>query len=924
MMADGARSLARRYAVGLAGISLPLLLLIAGLAAAQFMAARAARLELIAHDIVDLRLILDALVMPMGAHVQQLRQAVPPAPSTNGRDVVVGTDRSLGPLSAFLADRHHPPGQVWVVNDQGELLAGSTEVVPKEAHPLDLADMLPPPLAARPLAELLTPRETPQRVDSWEVMTLPLTTVPWHLVFVASEQEVTALVLGRLWPYVLLLSGVLATLLLAQQLLQRFYVGPAVALASRVQEQGVGEPEGMPRVPRLWRPWFVAVDEAFRSARDHLVRAREEQALKAAVVEAAFDSIITIDETGRVLEFNEGAETTFGYPRAEAIGRPIAELIVPPHLRERHAQGLRRYLETGERKVLGRRIEVEGLWADGTRFPVELAIAEVHLGNRRLFTAYLRDITERRQAEQALRDSERQYRAVVEDQTELICRYDAEFRLTFSNWAHARLFGVEPESLLGQDLFASVPAALRGPLREALLALTPENPIHKGENEKVLSTGEVRWFAWTNHALFNEAGEQTGYQCVGRDITERKHAEAEIRRQREATHLREKLASLGSLLAGVAHELNNPLSVVVGRAIMLEEEANDLAVRVSLSRLRAAAERCARIVTSFLALAREKPRETRPVDVRNVLDAVLELAYGLRSAGVETYREDAPDLPLVLADEDELHQVFLNLLINALQALETVAPPRRLWLRTAAEDGVVRIEVADNGPGVPADLRHQVFEPFFTTKPVGAGTGLGLSVCHGIVVAHGGAITVEESPSGGACFVVTLPACPAEGDTLDPLLPTVVGAGGDILVVDDEAEVLAVLEEALARDGHRVVTAPDGAAALELLRAGQFDAVLCDLRMPGLDGLGLARELQAVHPDLAARLLLMTGDMLHAAAALPAELRGRLLEKPLDPGEVRCRVRELAADGGKVKKARPSRKRGSRRRRLINRQQDQG
>jgi two-component system NtrC family sensor kinase len=991
------------------------------------------------------------------------------------------------------------------------------------------------------LPELLERSARPRRVEGWEVMALPLVAAPWRVLIVASEREITMLVLERLWPYALLLSGVVVTLVLAQQLLDRFFVGPALALAGRVQEQSEGEPKRAPRVPGVWQPWFAAVDEAFQADRRHLAQAREAHALKAAIVEAAFDSIVTVDEAGRVLEFSKGAEAIFGYPRAEALGRPIAELIIPPHLRERHAQGMRRYLATGERRVLGQRIEIEGLRADGSLFPVELAIAEIRLEDRRLFTAYLRDITERRQAEQALQDSERQFRAVVEDQTELICRFDPDFRLTFSNRAHARLFGVEPEALLGQNFFASIPAELREPLRQELLALTRENPIQMGENEKILGNGEVRWFAWTNHALFDNAGRRTGYQSVGRDVTSQKQAdqalresaaelaliadgiplavaiartdrpeilfanrqaqeilglrpgcqpeqvtavyqdladrerllrlvagvgrvegfevqmrgkngaavwalisartihfrgtpamlavitditerrrmeqalrnsearlaafmqhapvgmylkdldgrylmanpemakvfgrpvaemlgrtpedvfapteaamirgydrevvesgatsvreeylagledyawsmvirfpirneagrithiagfdvditkqkrtEYEVQRQREAAHLREKLASLGSLLANVAHELNNPLSVVVGRAIMLEDEADDPAVRASLGRLRAAAERCARIVKSFLALAREKPREAQPVDVRKVLDAVLDLAYGLRSAGVETRREDAPDLPPVVADEAQLHQVFLNLLINALQALEMVPPPRLLWLRTAAEDGVVRIEVVDNGPGVPTALRKQILEPFFTTKPVGAGTGLGLSVCHSIITAHHGTITVDERPGGGARFVVTLPVCRTEVGLSGPLPASTGGSvGGDVLVVDDEAEVVAMLEEALARDGHRVVTAPDGAAALELLRKGWFDAVLCDLRMPRLDGPGLARELEAIRPDLAVRLLLMTGDTLRAGAAMPPEARDRLLEKPLDPDEVRRRVQEL-------------------------------
>jgi CheY-like chemotaxis protein len=278
-----------------------------------------------------------------------------------------------------------------------------------------------------------------------------------------------------------------------------------------------------------------------------------------------------------------------------------------------------------------------------------------------------------------------------------------------------------------------------------------------------------------------------------------------------------------------------------------------------------------------------------------VLDGVLDLTYGLRSGGVEIERTDAPGLPPALGDEDQLGQVFLNLLINAQQALEAVPPPRRLWLRTKAGPGVVRVEVADNGPGVPAGLRDRVLDPFFTTKPVGAGTGLGLSVCHAILAAYGGTIEIGDRRGGGARVVVTLPAA-SRNLEIQPAPPAAApGPGGDVLVVDDEPELVAMLEEVLAQDGHRMVTAPDGLAALALLRDGEFDAVLCDIRMPRLDGPALARELEASRPDLAARLLLITGDALRAAPAVPAAQRERLLQKPLDPDEVRRRVAELVA-----------------------------
>jgi CheY-like chemotaxis protein len=190
-------------------------------------------------------------------------------------------------------------------------------------------------------------------------------------------------------------------------------------------------------------------------------------------------------------------------------------------------------------------------------------------------------------------------------------------------------------------------------------------------------------------------------------------------------------------------------------------------------------------------------------------------------------------------------------------------------------------------------LRSQIFDPFFTTKPIGSGTGLGLSVCHGIVSSHGGTITVAERPGGGALFSVTLPACSPVPEALAVRELERSGGAWSILLVDDEPEVVMMLKEILAKDGYEVVTSGDGVEALQLLRDRHFDAILCDIRMPRLDGPGLLQALQERSLELARKLLLMTGDVLRAAEALPPEVGARLLEKPLDPAEVRRRVRDL-------------------------------
>jgi two-component system NtrC family sensor kinase len=244
-----------------------------------------------------------------------------------------------------------------------------------------------------------------------------------------------------------------------------------------------------------------------------------------------------------------------------------------------------------------------------------------------------------------------------------------------------------------------------------------------------------------------------------RDLTAARAAQAEIERHREALHQSEKLAALGSLLAGVAHELNNPLSILIGNALMLQTEAEGVSRLLAerAQRIQRAAERCGRIVRSFLAMARQRKTQPRSVEVEFLIGNALGLlAYGLRAAGIEIEQTIAAALPPVFCDPDQVTQVLTNLLVNAQQALEGEPRPRRVRLGAVTDGNAIKIEVADNGPGIPPNLRSRVFDPFFTTKPMGVGTGIGLSVSRGIVEAHGGSLTLAPSERG-ATFLLRLP-----------------------------------------------------------------------------------------------------------------------------------------------------------------------
>ena len=359
----------------------------------------------------------------------------------------------------------------------------------------------------------------------------------------------------------------------------------------------------------------------------------------------------------------------------------------------------------------------------------------------------------------------------------------------------------------------------------------------------------------------------------------------------------EKLATMGTLLAGVAHELNNPLSVILGHTAILCQTSKDESLRARAGKIASASERCARIVKNFLAIARERPPERESVSLHQVVEEAVELlAYHLRSDGVDVVMALADDVPALWADPHQLHQVVVNLVSNAHHAMRKSPPPRTITVTSRFEPAraLVRLEVADTGPGVPPEVRSRIFDPFFTTKPTGEGTGLGLSLCQGIIEGHAGSIWLADSTGRGAVFVIELPAkeTPATVQSrAERDLSTTIG-GRVVLIIDDEPEILELLVDVLRSDGLEAETACSGASAMEKLRERTFDLVLSDVRMPELDGAGLYRELERIDPNLTSRFVFMTGDSLSAETRQFIERVGALsLSKPFSPDEVRRVVR---------------------------------
>lgn len=381
------------------------------------------------------------------------------------------------------------------------------------------------------------------------------------------------------------------------------------------------------------------------------------------------------------------------------------------------------------------------------------------------------------------------------------------------------------------------------------------------------------------------------------DISKEVALRKTLAEQREQIFQAEKMSALGELLAGVAHELNNPLSVVVGHAMMMREEATDPDTLRRVDKISLAAERCARIVKSFLAMAREQTAQLAPMDLHDTLEMAIDaLRQGAEGLATSVELDVPDDLPHIRGDSHQLAQVVINLVTNADQAIRSSGSGDRIRIgaRKDAKAGVVVVTVSDNGPGVPEAIRSRIFDPLFTTKDVGQGTGIGLAFCHRVMSAHGGAIRLE--PGGpGATFVLTLPMTDAvEGARAENPTPDAASGHARVLVVDDEPAVADIIGEILGKEGFAVDCTDSAETALQMIQDHAYALILSDLNMPGLGGKGFFEAVSAARPALARRIAFVTGDTMSPKARGFLDNAGQpYLEKPIAPAELRRLARQM-------------------------------
>ncbi|MGD0281672.1 MAG: PAS domain S-box protein [Dissulfurispiraceae bacterium] len=499
-----------------------------------------------------------------------------------------------------------------------------------------------------------------------------------------------------------------------------------------------------------------------------------------AIMNTTVDAIITINEDALVESFNKAAEHIFGYEALEVIGRNI-NMLMPEPYHSNHDGYLREYFTTGIKRVIDCESELVGKRKDGSVFPIELAVSEVLLTDRRIFTGSVRDITGRKLSEDALLKSEARYRRITEGLTD----YQYTVRIengraveTKHSPACVAITGYTAEEFVSDPyLWINMVAPEdRELIRRRVEQILEGNDILPIEHRIIRKDGILRWVS-DNIILYRDiSGTLLSYDGVVKDITEHKQSEETLRKTHQAlekayTDLKaaqsqmlqqEKMASIGQLSAGVAHEIKNPLAIIVQGVDSLQGPHSD-SLRADVSEMiKKAAIRAAKIVNDLLSFARQSPLSLEKMDIVSIIDETLSLVehqLNLKNIGIIRQFEEGNLIALV--DSDQIKQVFINVLLNAADAMRqggAIEIDAGMTVMPTTGKPAVRISFSDNGCGIEPENIEKIFDPFFTTKRDSGGTGLGLAVSHRIIENHGGTITIESRVGEGTRVVVTLPA----------------------------------------------------------------------------------------------------------------------------------------------------------------------
>ena len=611
------------------------------------------------------------------------------------------------------------------------------------------------------------------------------------------------------------------------------------------------------------------------------------------------EGIYIVTPEDKILEVNPALVKMLGYSsKEELMSKRVSEVFVDESQRASIFREVSREVSPRGHELTLHRKDGQPVYCLNTASAVRDTSGRVIR-----FQGALVDITERRAIEKQLHQQQEFARRLVDSFPDLIFVVDVERRYNFVSSKFKEVLGYEPAEVIGLTFGERTHVDDR----PAMMALFDDLVSGKQNFASIEvrvrhKQGEWRSLKCNFSPLFDEQGKIEGAVVSGRDVTEVKRLESQLIQA-------EKLAAMGQMLAGVAHELNNPLTAILGASELLRERQGvDENTKRQLEMTHRQARRAARIVQNLLEFSRPASPQKKTLDLNVVIDRTLQLQdHSLRRNNVEVEFQAVPGFPLIVGDANQLIQIFLNLISNAEQAIREARPSGRIQIRLGRSGNRVSATVQDDGIGIPPEVLPKLFDPFFTTKRPGGGTGLGLSICMSIVREHGGNIEASSLPAGGAAFTVTLPVAEPEAGRRAPskidsgsgerAMPTLDAfSKHSVLVLDDEESIRMLLTEGLASYGLKVDCAATAEQALSLVLNTKYDVILCDLKLsgsgPNADGYGVAQRLKIAAASNQPEIIFMSGDLMSKDNTnLPAG--ARRLQKPFRVSDVLHALTEI-------------------------------
>jgi PAS domain S-box-containing protein len=622
------------------------------------------------------------------------------------------------------------------------------------------------------------------------------------------------------------------------------------------------------------------------------------------------EGIYIVTPEDKILEVNPALVNMLGYrSKEELLAKKVTEVFVDSLQRDALAREVHRESGPHGREITLRRKDGQPVYCLNTTSAVRDAAGRIIR-----YQGALVDFTERRAMEKQLHQQQEFARRLVDSFPDLIFVVDPDRRYTFVSPRFKDVLGYEASEVIGLTFGERTHADDR-PAMIALFDDLTSGKLKFGSIEVRVrhKQGEWRSLKCNFSPLFNAEGVIEGAVVSGRDVTEVKRLESQLIQA-------EKLAAMGQMLAGVAHELNNPLTAILGASELLRDRQGvDENTRRQLEMTHRQARRAARIVQNLLEFSRPASPQKKALDMNMVIERTLQLhEHSLRRNNVEVEFQSVPSFPLIVGDANQLIQIFLNLISNAEHAIRDVRQSGRVQIRLSHSATRVFVTVQDDGVGIKPETLPKLFDPFFTTKRPGGGTGLGLSICMSIVREHGGNIEASSLPAGGAAFTVSLPVAGPEttrrpsgkldsgsgsGERFVPTLDAF--AKHTLLVLDDEESIRMLLTEGLAAYGLKVDCAATAEQAMSLMLGTKYDAILCDLKLsgsgPNADGYGVAQRLKIAAGENKPEVIYMSGDLVSEEGGnLPSE--ARRLQKPFRISDVLHLLTEVFAPAHSTKR----------------------